>query len=73
MRTLCIPILLVLGSRCDGEKAREAPDLMAWDSAARANLDRLRKQGVVAVRYGGKANHVISTVYLGGFAMEAGR
>ena len=43
-----------LGARCDGVKPQEAPDLMAWDSAARANLDRLRKQGVVAVRYEGK-------------------
>jgi hypothetical protein len=27
------------------------PELVAWDPAARAELDRLRKQGVVAVRY----------------------
>ncbi len=47
-----------MGSRCDGVKAQEAPDLMAWDSAARANLDRLRKQGVVAVRYEGKGCEV---------------
>lgn len=42
------------GVRCEAVKPQEAPDLMAWDSAARANLDRLRKQGVVAVRYNGK-------------------
>lgn len=43
-----------LGVRCDAVQPQAAPDLMAWDSAARANLDRLRKQGVVAVRYEGK-------------------
>lgn len=42
------------GVRCDAVRAQEAPDLMAWDPAARANLDRLRKSGVVAVRYEAK-------------------
>lgn len=42
------------GVRCDAVRAQEAPDLMAWDPAARANLDRLRKAGVVAVRYEAK-------------------
>lgn len=41
----------LFGVKCDAFQAQEAPDLMAWDSAARANLDRLRKSGVVVVRY----------------------
>lgn len=36
---------------CSRVKAQEAPDLMGWDSAARANLDRMRREGMVAVRY----------------------
>lgn len=39
------------GVKCDAFQAQSAPDLMAWDSAARANLSRLRDKGVVAVRY----------------------
>ncbi|HRG98198.1 MAG TPA: SUMF1/EgtB/PvdO family nonheme iron enzyme [Polyangiaceae bacterium] len=39
------------GVRCDAVRAQEAPDLMAWDAASRANLGRLRQRGVVAVRY----------------------
>lgn len=33
------------------EHADLEPELVAWDATARAELDRLRKQGVVAVRY----------------------
>ncbi|MCA9639981.1 MAG: SUMF1/EgtB/PvdO family nonheme iron enzyme [Myxococcales bacterium] len=36
---------------CGKVKAQDAPDLMGWDPAARANLDRMRQQGMVAVRY----------------------
>ena len=39
------------GVKCDAVQAQTAPDLMAWDSAARANLSRLRDKGIVAVRY----------------------
>ncbi len=39
------------GVRCEAVRAQEAPDLMAWDPASRANLGRLRQRGVVAVRY----------------------
>jgi len=39
------------GVKCDAAQAQSAPDLMAWDSAARANLSRLRDKGIVAVRY----------------------
>lgn len=41
----------LFGVKCDAFQAQEAPDLMAWDAAARANLDRLRRSGVVVVRY----------------------
>lgn len=36
---------------CSAARAQTEPDLMAWDPASRANLSRLRHQGVVAVRY----------------------
>ena len=36
---------------CGAGAGQDAPDLMAWDAAARANLSQLRKRGVVAVRY----------------------
>lgn len=36
---------------CGKVRPQEAPDLMGWDPAARANLDRMRRQGMVAVRY----------------------
>lgn len=41
------------GAKCDASQVQpqSAPDLMAWDSAARANLSRLRDKGIVAVRY----------------------
>lgn len=39
------------GVKCDAFQAQTAPDLMAWDAAARANLSRLRDKGIVAVRY----------------------
>ena len=34
------------GVKCDAVQAQTAPDLMAWDSAARANLSRLRDKGI---------------------------
>ena len=39
------------GVDCKAVKAPAEPDLMAWDPSARAQLDKLRRQGVVAVRY----------------------
>ena len=36
---------------CDALKVQEAPDLMAWNASARANLSRLSKQGIVPVHY----------------------
>ncbi len=39
------------GAKCEAVQAQSAPDLMAWDAAARANLSRLRDKGIVAVRY----------------------
>jgi hypothetical protein len=39
------------GVDCGAVRAPVEPELMAWDAAARAQLDRMRKQGVVAVRY----------------------
>lgn len=39
------------GVRCSAVRPQTEPDLMAWDPASRANLTRLRRQGVVAVRY----------------------
>ncbi|HVJ90730.1 MAG TPA: hypothetical protein VM580_13070 [Labilithrix sp.] len=36
---------------CAALRASAEPDLIAWDSASRAQLDKLRRQGVVAVRY----------------------
>lgn len=39
------------GVQCSAVRPQTEPDLMAWDSGSRLNLKRLRKQGVVAVRY----------------------
>ncbi|MCW5838166.1 MAG: hypothetical protein KIS78_37590, partial [Labilithrix sp.] len=39
------------GVDCAAVKAPAEPDLMAWDASSRAQLDKLRRQGVVAVRY----------------------
>ncbi|MBX3223579.1 MAG: AgmX/PglI C-terminal domain-containing protein [Labilithrix sp.] len=39
------------GVDCGAVKAPSEPDLMAWDASSRAQLDKLRRQGVVAVRY----------------------
>jgi hypothetical protein len=39
------------GVNCSVVRPKTEPDLMAWDAASRMNLSRLRKQGVVAVRY----------------------
>jgi hypothetical protein len=42
------------GANCGAVKPPVEPELMAWDPAARAQLERLRHQGVVAVRYEAK-------------------
>lgn len=42
------------GVNCAAIRAPVEPDLMAWDPSLRAQLDRLRKQSVVAVRYEAK-------------------
>lgn len=39
------------GANCSAVKLPSEPELMAWDSQSRAQLDKLRHQGVVAVRY----------------------
>ena len=39
------------GADCRAVQAEPEADLVAWDAAARKELDRLRRQGVVAVRY----------------------
>ncbi len=39
------------GVDCKRVKLSAEPDLVVWDAQQRAELDRLRKQGVVAVRY----------------------
>ncbi len=36
---------------CNAVRPQTEPDLMAWDSTSRANLNRLRQKGIVAVRY----------------------
>jgi hypothetical protein len=36
---------------CAAVREQVEPELMAWDSPSRTQLDRLRRQGVVAVRY----------------------
>jgi formylglycine-generating enzyme required for sulfatase activity len=42
------------GVRCSAVRPQTKPDLMAWDSGSRAELNRLRREGVVAVRYRAK-------------------
>ncbi|HVH44924.1 MAG TPA: hypothetical protein VM925_21370 [Labilithrix sp.] len=39
------------GVKCGSFRPPAEPELMAWDPASRAQLDKLRRQGVVAVRY----------------------
>jgi formylglycine-generating enzyme required for sulfatase activity len=39
------------GMQCSSVRPQTEPDLMGWDPGSRANLNRLRKTGVVAVRY----------------------
>ncbi len=41
----------VHGVDCSAVKAPLEPDLALWEPASRAQLDKLRRQGVVAVRY----------------------
>src|SRR5690606_30512424 len=42
------------GVQCSAVRPQTEPDLMGWDSGSRANLKRLREDGVVAVRYEAK-------------------
>src|SRR6185437_875092 len=44
--------------RCSAVRPQTEPDLMAWDPGSRANLNRLRRQGAVAVRYAQKGCNV---------------
>lgn len=46
------------GVQCSAVRPQTEPDLMAWDSGSRASLSRLRKDGVVAVRYAAKGCNV---------------
>lgn len=39
------------GMQCTAVRPQTEPDLMGWDPGSRANLARLRNEGVVAVRY----------------------
>lgn len=39
------------GTPCSAVRPQTEPDLMGWDPGSRANLNRLRAAGVVAVRY----------------------
>jgi hypothetical protein len=39
------------GVPCSAVRPQTEPDLMGWDPGSRANLNRLRQEGVVAVRY----------------------
>jgi formylglycine-generating enzyme required for sulfatase activity len=39
------------GVQCSAVRPQTEPDLMGWDPGSRANLKRLRGEGVVAVRY----------------------
>ncbi len=39
------------GVQCSAVRPQTEPDLMAWDPGSRMNLNNLRHQGVVAVRY----------------------
>ena len=46
------------GVQCSAVRPQTEPDLMAWDPGSRSNLNRLRRQGVVAVRYEAKGCNV---------------
>ena len=46
------------GVQCNAVRPQTEPDLMAWDPGSRANLARLRDQGVVAVRYAAQGCNV---------------
>jgi hypothetical protein len=46
------------GVQCSAVRPQTEPDLMAWDPGSRANLNRLRGAGVVAVRYEAKGCNV---------------
>ena len=46
------------GVQCSAVRPQTEPDLMAWDSGSRSNLNRLRRKGVVAVRYEAKGCNV---------------
>jgi hypothetical protein len=46
------------GVKCSAVRPQTEPDLMAWDPGSRANLNRLRHRGVVAVRYEAKGCNV---------------
>ena len=46
------------GVQCSAVRPQTEPDLMAWDPASRSNLNRLRRAGVVAVRYEAKGCNV---------------
>jgi len=39
------------GVDCDAVELPSEPDLVAWDAPSRAQLDKMRREGVVAVRY----------------------
>ncbi len=46
------------GAQCSAARPQTEPDLMGWDPASRANLSRLSKSGIVAVRYAAKGCNV---------------
>ncbi|MBX3227833.1 MAG: hypothetical protein KIT84_22755 [Labilithrix sp.] len=46
------------GANCAAVRAPREPELMAWDAESRAQLDKLRRRGVVAVRYQAKGCEV---------------
>jgi hypothetical protein len=46
------------GVQCSAVRPQTEPDLMAWDPGSRSNLNRLRREGVVAVRYEAKGCNV---------------
>ena len=43
---------------CSSVRPQTEPDLMAWDPGSRANLSRLRQEGIVAVRYSAQGCNV---------------
>jgi hypothetical protein len=46
------------GVKCSAVRPQTEPDLMGWDSGSRANLNSLRRQGIIAVRYDAKGCNV---------------